>query len=72
MNRPPLTRSEIIPLENVEKIDLLQKEIELKNKEIIKKNKAINKKDKEMKRLLDSNSWKITKPLRKFKSILKK
>ena len=72
LNRPPLTRSEIIPLENVEKIDLLQKEIELKNKEIIKKNKEINKKDKELKSLLNSNSWKITKPLRKFKSILKK
>ena len=72
LNRPPLTQSEIMPLENVEKVDLLQKEIELKNKEIIKKNKAINKKDKELKSLLDSNSWKITKPLRKFKSIFKK
>ena len=72
LNRPPLTRSEIIHLDDMEKIDLLQKEIELKNKEIIKKNKIINKKDKEIKRLLASNSWKITKPLRKFKSIFKK
>lgn len=72
LNRPPLTRSEIIHLDYMEKIDLLQKEIELKNKEIIKKNKIINKKDKEIKRLLASNSWKITKPLRKFKSIFKK
>ena len=32
----------------------------------------INKKDKELKSLLNSNSWKITKPLRKFKSIFKK
>ena len=72
LNRPPLTRSEIIHLDDMEKIDLLQKEIELKNKEIIKKNKMINKKDKELKSLLNSNSWKITKPLRKFKSIFKK
>jgi len=72
LNRPPLTKSEIIHLDDMEKIDLLQKEIELKNKEIIKKNKIINKKDKEIKRLLASNSWKITKPLRKFKSIFKK
>lgn len=72
LNRPPLTTSEKIPLENMEKCDKLQKEIELKNKEIIKKNKLINKKDKELKSLLNSNSWKITKPLRKFKSFLKK
>ena len=48
------------------------KEIEKKNKVIKKKNREIKKKDKEIKSLLNSNSWKITKPLRKFKAILKK
>lgn len=72
-------REKIIPLENIEKYDKVQKEIALKNKEIEKKNKvmkrkdrAIKKKNKEIKSLLNSNSWKITKPLRKLKSVFKK
>lgn len=72
-------REKIIPLENIEKYDQVQKEIALKNKEIEKKNKvmkrkdrAIKKKNKEIKSLLNSNSWKITKPLRKLKSVFKK
>ena len=66
-------REKIIPLENIEKYDKVQKEIALKNKEIEKKNKvmkrkdrAIKKKNKEIKSLLNSNSWKITKPVRNF------
>ena len=79
IDHPPYLKDKIIPLENIEKYDQLQKELALKNKEIEKKNKVIKKKnreikkkDKEIKSLLNSNSWKITKPLRKFKAILKK
>ena len=79
IDHPPYLKDKIIPLENIEKYDQLQKELALKNKEIEKKNKVIKKKnreikkkDEEIKSLLNSNSWKITKPLRKFKAILKK
>lgn len=93
IDHPPYLREKIIPLENIEKYDQVQKEIALKNKEIglkndeialknkeiEKKNKvmkrkdrAIKKKNKEIKSLLNSNSWKITKPLRKLKSVFKK
>ena len=57
----------------------LKKELDLKNKELKKKdkiiknkNKEIRKRDKKIDSLLNSKSWKITKPLRKFKAILKK
>ena len=59
-------------LEKLEKYDQIQNEIELKNKEIRKLNKELEKKDTEINSLLNSKSWKMTKPLRKFKSILKK
>ena len=86
IDHPPYLREKIIPLENIEKYDQVQKEIALKNKEITLKNKeiekknkvmkkkdrAIKKKNKEIKSLLNSNSWKITKPLRKLKSVFKK
>ena len=78
LNRPPLTHSKKIPinnmakLEQLEKYDQIQNEIELKNKEIRKLNKELEKKDTEINSLLNSKSWKMTKPLRKFKSILKK
>ena len=79
INRPPFTRARKLPLENIARIDQLQKDIDLKNKEIKRKNKVIKKKDneikkkdKEIKTLLNSNSWKMTEPLRKIKSILKK
>lgn len=79
IDHPPYLREKIIPLENIEKYDQVQKEIALKNKEIEKKNKvmkrkdrAIKKKNKEIKSLLNSNSWKITKPLIKLKSDFKK
>ncbi|WP_304085896.1 hypothetical protein [Methanobrevibacter ruminantium] len=79
IDHPPYLREKIIPLENIEKYDKVQKEIALKNKEIEKKNKvmkrkdrAIKKKNKEIKSLLNSNSWKITKPLIKLKSDFKK
>ena len=72
IDHPPYLKDKAIPLENIEKYDQLQNEIRLKNKEIKNKNRTIDKKDKEIKRLLNSNSWKITKPLRKFKSLLKK
>ena len=100
IDHPPYLREKIIPLENIEKYDQVQKEIALKNKEIALKNKeiglkndeialknkeiekknkvmkkkdrAIKKKNKEIKSLLNSNSWKITKPLRKLKSVFKK
>ena len=49
-----------------------KKEIDLKNKEIEQKNKEIRKKDNEIESLLNSSSWKITKPLRKVKSLLKR
>ncbi|MBQ2962275.1 class I SAM-dependent methyltransferase [Methanobrevibacter sp.] len=71
-NRPPYTKSKIKSIENIEKNDKLQKEIDLKNAEIKKKEKEIKKKDKEIKSFLNSNSWKMTKPIRKVKSILKK
>ncbi|MDO5843281.1 MAG: hypothetical protein Q4Q24_08455 [Methanobrevibacter ruminantium] len=47
-------------------------EIALKNKVMKRKDRAIKKKNKEIKSLLNSNSWKITKPLRKLKSVFKK
>lgn len=93
IDHPPYLREKIIPLENIEKYDQVQKEIALKNKEIGLKNKeiglkndeialknkvmkrkdrAIKKKNKEIKSLLNSNSWKITKPLIKLKSDFKK
>ncbi|MGN0104850.1 hypothetical protein [Methanobrevibacter ruminantium] len=93
IDHPPYLREKIIPLENIEKYDQVQKEIALKNKEIALKNdeialknkeiekknkvmkrkdRAIKKKNKEIKSLLNSNSWKITKPLRKLKSVFKK
>lgn len=72
LHSPPVTRPKIITLENLEKYDQIQKDIVLNNKEIIKKNKEIKKKDEEIKALLNSNSWKITKPLRKLKSILRR
>ena len=49
-----------------------QKDIDLKNKEIKRKNKELKKKNKEIESLLNSKSWKITKPLRKVKSIIKR
>ena len=79
INRPHLIDSRILPLENIGKYDQMQNEIDLKNKEIKRKNKVIKKKDNEIKKkdkeietLLNSNSWKMTEPLRKIKSILKK
>ena len=79
INRPPFTRSQVLPLDNVEKYNQLKKELDLKNKELKKKdkiiknkNKEIRKRDKKIDSLLNSKSWKITKPLRKFKAILKK
>ena len=72
LNQPPYTHSKTMPFEDINKFDQMKKDIALKDKEIIKKNKEIKKKDKELKSLLNSNSWKITKPLRKFKSIFKK
>ena len=72
LNQPNFTASKKLPLEKIERIDQLEKDIDLKNKEIEKKNKVIKKKDKEIETLLNSNSWKMTEPLRKIKSILKK
>ena len=79
INRPPFTRSQILPLENVEKYDQLKKELDLKNKELKKKdniiknkNKEIRKRDEKIDSLLSSSSWKITKPLREFKSKFKR
>lgn len=50
----------------------LNDEIKSLRRDIILKDKELNKKDKEIESLLSSNSWRITKPLRKFKSIFKK
>ena len=86
INRPPAIKPKILAVEELDKVLNLQKDIDLKNaeikkknkkikkqkKEIEKKNKQIEKKDKEINNLLNSTSWKITKPLRKFKSIVKK
>ena len=49
---------------NAEKIEMQKNEIKLKNNEIKLKNN-------EIKLLINSNSWKITKPLRKFSKMLK-
>ena len=46
-------------------------ELKKKDKELKKKNKQIKNKNKEIKKILNSTSWKITKPLRKFKSLFK-
>ena len=58
-----LNQRKIISQKNVE--------IKKKDKEIKKKNKQIKNKNKELKKILNSTSWKITKPLRKLKSIFK-
>jgi hypothetical protein len=70
LERPPVSQPQIMSLENLMSVDL-KKEIDLKNEEINKKNQEINKKNKKIEKLLNSNSWKITKPLRKLKSIAK-
>ena len=84
LERPPVSQPQIMSLENLMGVDL-KKEIDLKNEEINKKNQEINKKNQEInkknqeinkknkkiEKLLNSNSWKITKPLRKLKSIAK-
>lgn len=86
LNQPNFTNSKKIPFEDFDKSEKIKKDIALKNVEIEKKNKEIKekneeieslnnqirKKDEEIKSLLNSNSWKMTKPLRKLKSILKK
>ncbi len=64
---------------NCHNFDLLKRDIVLnqrkiinqKNAEIKKKNKQIRKKNKKLKKMRNSLSWKITKPLRKLKSIFK-
>ena len=58
-----LNQRKIIQQKN---IDLRKKDIEFK-----KKNKQLKNKNKELNEILNSTSWKITKPLRKFKSVLK-
>ncbi len=84
LNRPPITHPKIISLEtltgeDLNDIDLKNKEIKkmrrkikMKNKEIKKMQKEIEKNNKKIETILNSNSWKITKPLRKLKSISKK
>jgi hypothetical protein len=77
LERPPVSQPQIMSLENLmdvdlkKEIDLKNEEINKKNQEINKKNQEINKKNKKIEKLLNSNSWKITKPLRKLKSIAK-
>ena len=55
-----------------QKISKLNKELKSKNKEIKKLKKENLKKDKKINAMLNSNSWKITKPLRKIKRNIKK
>lgn len=57
-----------------ETIDILRKEnskLKKKNKKLKKKNKELKKYKKQYESLLNSSSWKITKPLRSFKRIFK-
>ena len=79
ISRPIRTFSQILPFEDIYKTkqlqkdnNLMRKELKNKNKLIEKKNKELKKKDNEIKSLLNSKSWKITKPMRKLKSVLKK
>ena len=86
LERPPLSHPKILSLESLTAIDDLKKKIDLKNDEINKMHQELNKKNQEINKmhqeiekknkkidiLLNSNSWKITKPLRKFKSIQNK
>ena len=58
-----LNQRKIIQQKN---IDLKKKDIEFK-----KKNKQLKNKNKELNEILNSTSWKSTKPLRKFKSVFK-
>lgn len=52
-------------------INTLKDEINLKNKKINKLKKENKKKDKKIREIMDSNSWKITKPLRKLRKKIK-
>ena len=46
--------------------------IETQKEEIKKQKKLIEKQEKQMEKLTDSNSWKMTSPLRKVKNSFKK
>ena len=48
INRPPLSKPKVIPLEKIERIEQLQEDIALKNREIEKKNAEIKNKDEEI------------------------
>ena len=85
LERPPLSHPKILSLESLTAIDDLKKKIDLKNDEINKMHQELNKKNQEITKmhqeiekknkkidiLLNSKSLKITKPLRKLKSISK-
>ena len=66
-----VNQRKIINLKNNE-IKEKNKEINRKNIELNKKEAEINRKNKELKSLLNSSSWRITKPLRKLKSLIKR
>ena len=66
-----VNQRKIINLKNNE-LKEKNKEINRKNIELNKKEAEINRKNKELKSLLNSSSWRITKPLRKLKSLIKR
>lgn len=49
----------------------IERDIKLKNKEIYKMNKLIKRQNKEIKKIKSSKSWKITKPIRFLRNIIK-
>lgn len=65
---------EEIDLKNneIQKLVHLNEEIKSLKREINQKDKEINKKNREIKSLLSSNSWRITEPLRRVKSVFNK
>ena len=68
-----LKNNEIAKRDNeIQDLTHLNDEIKSLRKVIGEKDKEINKRNREIESLLSSNSWKITKPLRGFKSIFKK
>ena len=66
-----ITKEHLKKNELLEKLEAKNNEIKLKNNEIDLLNKELERKQKQIDTLLNSNSWKVTKPLRKTTEMLK-
>lgn len=81
LDRPPITNSKIIELDNIGNFNDLDyysnpnvtpDKIESLKNNVLKQEKEINNKNKEIENILNSNSWRITRPLRRLKAFFKK